>query len=366
MAITKTNTLDCVLICPRKLKGEPFDGGDTKIQSIEKILSLIGQSYFFSSTFYWKKHPYSTFRDVCKAIPKARNIFVITSLNGIRVLLPLADRKRKRGQKLFFFMIGVGPFNVFWKKQKNCASFFDYVRDEKHWEVKTNTVYAKALRKADVVAVETPTLKRMCEKILGLSNVIVVTNFREPSNFVLKASPHSGLRLLFFSRILKEKGAYEAAAAVSCLRKEGLDVTLDFYGPVYDEWGKEFVSNLSNGITYQGVFSGGFQEKYCLFSKYDCSLLPTRLTEGVPGAIVESFMSGVPVICSSFALTLDIIKDGINGVLFSGGVSELTSAIKKVALDKALLDKLKAGAIDSSRTYDEKNAVDLFREFLIP
>ena len=83
---------------------------------------------------------------------------------------------------------------------------------------------------------------------------------------------------------------------------DGLDITIDFYGPIDGDYEQVFMSriNKSEGkFNYLGLINPS--EVQTFLTKYHCLALPTyHPGEGLPGILVEAGMAGTPIIISRF------------------------------------------------------------------
>ncbi|PWU01429.1 MAG: hypothetical protein C5B52_07390, partial [Bacteroidetes bacterium] len=76
---------------------------------------------------------------------------------------------------------------------------------------------------------------------------------------------------------------------------------------------------------------------YCLI---DILVLPS-FREGFPNVLLEAAAMGVPVVASKISGTIDAIKEGFNGELFSkGSAEELAATLEKLILNKSELIRL--------------------------
>lgn len=82
----------------------------------------------------------------------------------------------------------------------------------------------------------------------------------------------------------------------------------------------------------------------------DASLLvlPSR-SEGLPRIVIEAFCRGRPVVATRAGGTPDIVRDEVNGLLVEPENPEaLASALRRALSDRALLERLAAGARESA------------------
>ncbi len=146
------------------------------------------------------------------------------------------------------------------------------------------------------------------------------------------ASAQEGtLRLVFFSRIVEDKGIYVLIDAVRRAAEEGVAVALDIYGPVDpDEEARFTKACAAPGVAYRGHHHG---DATTLLAGYDAVALPTWFPrEGHPGVIVEAMMAGVPVLTTRHMALPELVTDRENGLLVPPQDTDaLTDAIRYLA-----------------------------------
>jgi glycosyltransferase involved in cell wall biosynthesis len=169
----------------------------------------------------------------------------------------------------------------------------------------------------------------------GLTKVQVLPNFRK-FNRTLKPDftpPTRPLKLVFYSRVIKEKGIEEAIAAVTRLNEPVPNspvATLDVYGPTPDHYRTDFAQLLSKSpdVDYRGVLSP--DDVHGVLQNYDLMLFPTYYEgEGFPGAIVDAFIAGVPVLASDWKYNREIIDEEKTGVIHAArSVNEMVCKLR--------------------------------------
>lgn len=174
-----------------------------------------------------------------------------------------------------------------------------------------------SLRTIDRVIVETGEVRDGLRE-LGITNTLSLPNPRviawDDLPDVNRSSERDSLKLLYFSRVVAEKGVFVLADAVRRARDGGAAVELDIYGPVAEK-DRDTLQDVvtSQGVQYCGVFEEDAVE---LMTEYDILGLPTWFEgEGHPGVIVEAMMAGVPVLSTYHKAIPELIADGENGFL---------------------------------------------------
>ena len=102
---------------------------------------------------------------------------------------------------------------------------------------------------------------------------------------------------------------------------------------------------------------------YKVLSKYDLMVFPTYYQgEGFAGAILDSYISGVPVIASDWRYNSEIIKEGETGKLFiSQDIDDLTDKLEFLINNPDLIYKMKRNCLEEAKKY---NADILINEFI--
>ena len=81
------------------------------------------------------------------------------------------------------------------------------------------------------------------------------------------------------------------------------------------------------GLDERVVFAGWWDDVGGLLAATDVSVLTSR-HEGLPRAVVESLVAGVPVVATAVDGTVDVVRHGVNGYLApSGDVAALARGV---------------------------------------
>lgn len=93
---------------------------------------------------------------------------------------------------------------------------------------------------------------------------------------------------------------------------------------------KKIFAKSKKYISYKGILEPINNNIYENLSNYDLMIFPTFCKEeGFAGAILDSFISGVPVFASDWKYNSEIIKENITGKLFvSKDIRYLTNKLK--------------------------------------
>lgn len=230
--------------------------------------------------------------------------------------------------------------------------------------VDENPKLKKSLLNFDAILVETDIMKRELE-IRGITNVRKLKNFKrltpiEPSRVAKVEKP---VQLCYFSRVTKMKGIADAVRVVNRINKDEIRCILDIYGPVTDGYDEEFEllkKEFGERIAYKGKINPS--DSVNTIAKYDIQLFPTHYkTEGIPGAILDSYFAGVPVVAARWNSFSDIIIEGQTGNGFEiNDVDDFYLVLDKLIKDKEKIQKMKYRALKEAKEYTPKIVIEEF------
>lgn len=230
--------------------------------------------------------------------------------------------------------------------------------------VDENPKLKKSLSNFDSILVETNIMKRELES-RGVTNVRKLKNFKrlDPIDQSKVSKVEPPVRLCYFSRVTKMKGIADAVRVVNRINKREIWCTLDIYGPVTDGYDEEFEllkKEFSESIVYKGKINPS--NSVDIIAKYDIQLFPTHYkTEGIPGAILDSYFAGVPVIAARWNSFSDIIIEGETGIGFEiNNSDDFFRALNSLIVDKNKIQKMKYRALDEAKKYIPKTVIDDF------
>jgi glycosyltransferase involved in cell wall biosynthesis len=224
-----------------------------------------------------------------------------------------------------------------------CQSFFG-IKDER---------MKKCLAACDKVVLENETLNSVYKNFYGLSNTVVLQNFRlVPQNPLQKVTaPSDSVQLVYLSRVAEEKGIFDLIQAVKEINQEAGTVhfSLDIYGPIdLDSSTRQiFFGALTPNIVYKGTVKP--EKSIETLSRYHLLCFPTKLREGTPGVIAESLIAGTPILSSNFAQAKELIAVGKDGFLFQiSSFDSLKDSLKQIYLSRGKLIEMRSEALKMS------------------
>jgi glycosyltransferase involved in cell wall biosynthesis len=96
------------------------------------------------------------------------------------------------------------------------------------------------------------------------------------------------------------------------------------------------------------------------FNSIDILVVPSH-REAFGLVAIEALAHGVPVICSNLGGTREVIENEVNGLYFeSGNADSLCEILKRIVVDKGLLEKLTQNSIGSVDKWSIENTAKSF------
>ena len=333
-----------ICICGHFAKGiESYDGQTVKTQSIyANLIKKYGKdNVSIIDTYGWKKKPLNIFFKCLRQSKEAENMIILPAHKGVKIFVPLFNiLKRIYKFKLHYIVIGGWIYSLIHK----------------------NLFMKNQLKKVDFIYLENNNTISQLKKI-GLNNLYQMNNFKDlvQSNYKYKPD-EKNFKCCIFSRIEEKKGI---TVAIDTINKINYDtktkVTLDIYGKVSKEYEKKFKQMLSNSnnTNYKGTISPNMSVN--VIEKYDLLLFPTLyFTEGIPGTIIDSYFSGVPVLASKWENFNEIIEDNVTGFGFKfADNDDFYNTLKNVISNRKFLSKMREKCLEASNFYTPNVALKI-------
>jgi glycosyltransferase involved in cell wall biosynthesis len=179
------------------------------------------------------------------------------------------------------------------------------------------------------------------------------------------------IRVLFASRMLKEKGVYELLKAARIIKKKGLQVEFVFAGDTYPGNPSSLTFKEIEKIKEEGMvtYLGHVDDLLPVISDCDIVILPSY-AEGTPSIILEAAAMEKPVVVTDIAGCRGLVQNEVNGLLIPIRDAEaLAGAIEVLVKDSELRHKMgKAGRDIVLKEFEEnivlKKTLDVYLELL--
>lgn len=234
--------------------------------------------------------------------------------------------------------------------------------------LRNKPIHRWMLKRISVIFAETALMKKELESEYGFANVAVLYNFRI-TDFRPEIRCHQNLRLVFMARVDPQKGLdtiFNFCRYVDAMNPKP-SITLDFYGQIDPAIKDTFLKTVESFdfVSYNGVLEP--ERIYTALQDYDLLLLPTHYyTEGLPGTVIESYMSGLPVIVSDWLHAREFVSHGNNGFIvpFENHQDEFNQSIMSLYADRGLLEVFKKNAIQQGRRFSGEYAWNLVSRYI--
>ena len=154
------------------------------------------------------------------------------------------------------------------------------------------------------------------------------------------------VKILFASRMLKEKGLAELVAAVKMLRTRGVDIRVILAGDIYPEnpssLTKEDITEMCTDSVM--IYAGHHDDIRQLIAECDIVVLPSY-REGSPRILIEAAAMAKPIVATKIAGCMGIVEEGVNGLLVPvGDAAALAEALERLVRNRGLRETMgKAG-----------------------
>ncbi len=253
---------------------------------------------------------------------------------------------------LFYFMTCFWrkPFVIRWYGGANYREFGGALRPR---------IVRWLLKHADMTLFETKELVRLATED-GAKRAVWYSNSRTmPDNKELGYNRRRFCRrFVYIGHIRPYKGIREM---IEASEKLSSICTLDVYGPFYDGLSERIFDNCKN-LKYRGILSP--QEVIPVMKSYDALVMPTKMpTEGYPGAIVEAFAAGIPIISTKCGAIPEIVDDTCGILVEPKDAKALYGAMKALVEDDTLYTHLCEGTRSKRDAFSSKFWADKFIEY---
>lgn len=244
-----------------------------------------------------------------------------------------------------------------------------------HLEVERERYRVDVLKSLHYLVVEGQIMKDALYK-QGLVNVKIIPNFKDASllpswNTHIPYTVSSALRLVFFSRIMPEKGCDLILDLAQKLNERGYEnkFIIDFYGPIVSEYSKKFRAMLEKlpNVYYKGTLDLLSGAGYITLSSYHLNLFPSFWSgEGFPGVIVDSFISGLPILASDWGLNKELVDQETGFIIPAHDGTQMLSIVSNIINGRIALEPLAQKARQRAMCYDVNEVItsDLIVEIL--
>lgn len=176
-----------------------------------------------------------------------------------------------------------------------------------------------------------------------------------------------GIRVGFIGSLSHWKGAHVLLQAVRLLPTD-LCINVQVFGSptVYPEYAKALIESAHGDerVRFCGTFSNeGIGD---VFANIDVLVVPSLWYENTPLVILSAQAAGCPVVASNLGGMAEVIRDGIDGILFPpGDAKALARIIRSLSDDRESVRRLAEGSTTPKTTSEYSTEIlNIYRELL--
>jgi glycosyltransferase involved in cell wall biosynthesis len=225
------------------------------------------------------------------------------------------------------------------------------------------------------LVVEGETMKSELIRLGVTSQVHVIPNFKvldktwgDPERY--SSAP---ARFVFLSRVSESKGIGTIFDALDDerLRHRKDDFTIDFYGPVEEDYADTFHALVDSepNTGYKGYLDIYNDRDGCYrtISSYHAMLFPTTwMGEGFPGVVLDALACGLPVIASDWNMNREVVIDGETGrIIPPNDAKALADMILDVLENRDEWRRMSLNSHDAALQFDAERLLDRHLPYVI-
>ncbi|WP_027450964.1 glycosyltransferase family 4 protein [Xylanibacter brevis] len=325
-----------------------FDGQTIKTRNLLSLLQEKKKDVDYFDTQDFKYNRFSIAKMFWK-IMRCKKLYYLPAQNNLAYLFPIIYWVCKLFRvQIHYFVVG--------------GWLAEFLKDKPRHRLK--------LAKIAGIHCETVFLKGALQSEYGLKNVDVFPNFRITDFKPTAYHEDDKLHLVFMARVIKMKGLdliFELGRRINEASLQN-SISIDFYGPQQNDDNdiEYFDTNVKKFpfMRYHGPLKP--EEIYGVLEKFDVMLLPTHFfTEGLPGSVVDAYISGIPVIVTKWKHATEFVEDGKTGVIipFEDDGTALFEAVMVFFNENDLLNRMKQQANKKAYDFSTEKAWNLIQSY---
>lgn len=296
--------------------GSNLGGATVSLNYLVKYLQQQHYAHDIIDTQYYKKgwkkilNPMTVLWSFFTKIRKTDIVFVNVSQFGTKTIAPLLFVLTKICRRKFIFR----PFG---------GAMRDHYEKYPIWQ---KWLFDKTLLQSDIFFLQTKALIHFFQAKGKRVEQLPTSRYQPPTAYLRPHRPYQK-RFVFLGHVNAVKGIDYLLEAI-----ERLDAsfTVHIYGPIHEEKYRQLFEDNQH---YQGLLKK--EQVLPTLQQYDVLVLPTHYRgEGYPGAIIEAYSLGLPVITTQWRAIPEIVEDGETGLVISPqSTVELVEAMQRFDKD---------------------------------
>jgi len=212
-------------------------------------------------------------------------------------------------------------------------------------------------------------------RIEVIPNAIELNSFKEKDELkCLEIKKRYNLKeddkiILYVGRIAQEKSIDKIIEALAIIKGRGINrakLLIVGNGPAMEEL-RQLVQSL--GVEEEVIFTGAVgNEEIQHYYKIAYLFTIASISESFGIVIIEALASGIPVLAVRAPGAVDIITDGVDGLLTEDDVEQFASALEKLIREPELREELSQEVLKTSEQYSiniiSERMLNLYREVI--
>lgn len=321
-----------------------LDGQTIKTRDVYALLKEKSQGdveYFDTQSFKVSKF---NILKMLWMIVKAHHIFYLPAHNNLKYIFPLVYLLAKiSNTKVNYLVIG-GWLSEFLSNKK---------------------LHRYMLKDINGIYVETDHLLNNLSNY-NFKNLHKLYNFRMVDIEKIKPSRNidKNIKLVFMARVHPMKGVDLLFDIDTCIKEIGINnVSIDIYGQILESYKEEFFKKIkASNINYRGAIEPC--DIYDILPLYDLMLFPTKYyTEGFPGTILDSYISGLPIVATDWLNAKEFILNEETGFIVEFNNDQLyIQTVLDLLANSHKIDELKRNVVLRRKIYSLNSVWDTLQK----
>lgn len=326
-----------MLIGSADMSGKTIGGQFEKTRLVYNFLNNVKDVDVFFCNMFDVGRAFGLLSSVIKGYIKNDCVVVITSTRGTKVISRVLYFLHKIKKKTTVYLI-VGNQQEFLKKvPRSIASEMDKL----YFEVDS-----------------------MQNQLNNKYSVGFFSNCKDIHQIKVDRRVQKPIKICYYSEISYRKGFDRIVRALDILNQINDIYIMDAYGYfATDEADMKKFFDSRPYLHFKGVIKREITHE--VLSQYSFMVFPSRhKLEGVPGAVVDAYEAGLPVVCSKVGFLPEVVKEGQTGFLFENE-EELIEVLKKAYNDPDMIERLRENVLAEAQKYDIKESIERLHNDLI-
>lgn len=263
-------------------------------------------------------------------------------------------------------MTGLNCLLIHALKKQDCKTIVRIASDPKSWSFKKRFLSSIYYKKADCVIGQT-NYQLSCFGKKKLKNSFVIPNICDYKNSFDSEELLQNNQISYIGRLNVEiKRIDILIEGFAKFVGQNPRFYLSLVGEFVDEHNKQIVLNKINEL--------GLQDKVFIHKPVlnvqeqlgkSCCFLFASPHEGMPNAILEAQLSGLPVITSNFNGVNEIINDNVDGIIYQfGNVDQISIKLNELLTDREKYKEISSNGISNKDRYSTKTVMDQWSKVL--